>query len=109
MVMATLAPCLCHVAFLLRPNMPHDGIFDRNIAFYRVSAGLGLWLKSNVGTFDVVHAHALFSFAPTAAAFLARRAGVPYILRPLGVLAPCGMTGHHPFLKRYPSLSLNAD
>jgi glycosyltransferase involved in cell wall biosynthesis len=74
--------------------------FHRNVVFYRISAGLGRWLKSNISAFDVVHAHALFSFAPTAAAFLARRAGVPYILRPLGVLAPYGVTAHRPFLKR---------
>jgi glycosyltransferase involved in cell wall biosynthesis len=74
--------------------------FPRNTVFFKVSVGLGRWLKDNVASFDLVHAHALFSFGPIAAAFLARRAGVPYILRPLGVLAPYGMTLHHPIAKR---------
>lgn len=74
--------------------------FPRNTVFFKTSVGLGRWLRRNIATFDVVHAHALFSFAPVAAAFLARRAGVPYVLRPLGVLAPYGMTKHRPFLKR---------
>ena len=68
--------------------------------FFKVSVGLGRWLKDNVKAFDVVHAHALFSFAPVAAAFIARRAGVPYVLRPLGVLARYGMTRRHPLLKQ---------
>ena len=74
--------------------------FPRSTVFFKVSVGLGRWLRENIAAFDVVHAHALFSFAPVAAAFLARRAGVPYVLRPLGVLAPYGMTRHHPFLKK---------
>ena len=74
--------------------------FPRSTVFFKVSVGLGRWLRENIAAFDVVHAHALFSFAPVAAAFLARRAGVPYVLRPLGVLAPYGMTRHHPFMKK---------
>ena len=70
------------------------------MVFFKVSIGLGQWLRRNVKKFDVVHVHALFSFAPVAAAFIARQAGVPYVVRPLGVLAPYGMTKHHPALKR---------
>jgi glycosyltransferase involved in cell wall biosynthesis len=74
--------------------------FPRNTVLFKVSVGLGQWLKDNIASFHLVHAHALFSFAPIAAAFLARRARVPYILRPLGVLARYGMTRHHPIVKR---------
>jgi glycosyltransferase involved in cell wall biosynthesis len=74
--------------------------FPRTTVFFKVSVGLGQWLRENVKAFDVVHAHALFSFAPVVAAFIARQAGVPYVLRPLGVLAQYGMTRHHPMLKR---------
>jgi glycosyltransferase involved in cell wall biosynthesis len=74
--------------------------FPRNTAFYKVSIGLGRWLKDNIEGFDVVHAHGLFSFAPIMAALLARRAGVPYVLRPYGVLAPYGMTQRRPLLKK---------
>jgi glycosyltransferase involved in cell wall biosynthesis len=74
--------------------------FPRSTVFFKVSIALGRWLRDNVAAFDIVHAHALFSFAPVMAAVLARRAGVPYVLRPLGVLAPYGMTRHHPLLKK---------
>src|SRR6516225_6914904 len=74
--------------------------FRRNTVFFKVSIALGRWIRDNVAAFDVVHAHALFSFAPVMAAVLARRAGVPYVLRPMGVLAPYGMTQHHPLLKK---------
>jgi glycosyltransferase involved in cell wall biosynthesis len=74
--------------------------FPRTTVFFKVSIGLGQWLRGNVKAFDVVHVHALFSFAPVAAAFIARQAGVPYVVRPLGVLAPYGMAKHHPMLKR---------
>jgi glycosyltransferase involved in cell wall biosynthesis len=74
--------------------------FSRSTVFFKVSVGLAQWLRGNIAAFDVVHAHALFSFAPVAAAFLARRAGIPYVLRPLGALAPYGMTRHRPFLKQ---------
>lgn len=74
--------------------------FPRTTVFFKLSIGLGQWLRENVSAFDVVHAHAIFSFAPIAAAFIARQAGVPYVLRPLGALAHYGMTRHHPMLKR---------
>jgi glycosyltransferase involved in cell wall biosynthesis len=73
--------------------------FPRTTVFFKSSAGMAKWLRENIERFDIVHAHGLFSFAPVVAAYLARRAGVPYVLRPLGVLAPYGMTQHHPLLK----------
>lgn len=74
--------------------------FPVDIDFYTVSFGLGRWLLHNVRRFDVVHVHALFSFAPGAAAWLARAAGVPYVVRPLGVLLPYGMSQRRPALKK---------
>src|SRR5262245_61012022 len=74
--------------------------FSRDTVFFKFSAGLAWWLANNIRRFDVVHTHALFSFAPVMAAFFARRARVPYIVRPLGVLSPYGMTQHHPVLKQ---------
>ena len=47
----------------------------------------------------MVHVHALFSFSSTAAAGVARRLGVPYILRPLGTLTSYGVTRRRPWLK----------
>ena len=74
--------------------------FPRTTVFFKTSAGMAKWLGDNIAAFDVVHAHGLFSFAPVTAAYLARRAGVPYVLRPLGVLARYGMTRRRPVLKK---------
>jgi glycosyltransferase involved in cell wall biosynthesis len=79
--------------------------FPRTTAFYTVSTALRRWLKDNIRKYDLVHAHALFSFAPVMAAHYARGFDVPYVLRPLGVLRQYGMTRRRPFLKRA-SLSL---
>jgi glycosyltransferase involved in cell wall biosynthesis len=74
--------------------------FARNLQFYAVSMGLSRWLKRNIAQFDIVHAHGLFSFAPVMAARIAKRAGVPYVLRPFGVLNRYGMTQRRPLLKQ---------
>jgi glycosyltransferase involved in cell wall biosynthesis len=67
---------------------------------YKVAPGLVPHLTRTVHTYDVVHIHALFSFATTAAAWAARRAGVPYIVRPLGSLARYGLRERRQRLKR---------
>jgi glycosyltransferase involved in cell wall biosynthesis len=67
---------------------------------YKVAPGLVPHLMRAVRTHDVVHIHALFSFATTAAAWAARRAGVPYIVRPLGSLARYGLRERRQRLKR---------
>ena len=54
----------------------------------KASPGLGAWLRRSVQAFDVVHVHAVFSHASVAAARACRRAGIPYIVRPLGSLDP---------------------
>lgn len=58
---------------------------------YKTSFRMWAWLRDNVSSFDVVHVHGLFSFAPVAAAWWAKRRGVPYVIRPLGVLNRYGM------------------
>ena len=55
---------------------------------WKFSLPLAAWLRHNVRRFDVVHVHALFSYATIPACRLAARAGVPFILRPLGTLDP---------------------
>src|SRR5438093_6350394 len=74
--------------------------FRRSFLPYKISFGLARWLKSNVGQFDIVHIHALFSFSSTSAACAARRQGVPYVVRPLGVLNRWGLENRRAFLKR---------
>jgi glycosyltransferase involved in cell wall biosynthesis len=58
---------------------------------YKVSLPAVMWLWRNIRAFDLVHAHALFSFMPIAAGLVARLRGVPYVLRPLGTLNAYGL------------------
>jgi glycosyltransferase involved in cell wall biosynthesis len=67
--------------------------------FYRVSLGMAGWLNRNLRQYDIVHAHALFCFPPIVAAYIARQKRIPYILRPLGVLADYGMSQRRATLK----------
>ncbi|MEC9344711.1 MAG: glycosyltransferase [Pseudomonadota bacterium] len=73
--------------------------FAKDLDFYTVSLGARRWLRRHAGDFDAVHIHAVFSFTSIVAAQAARRAGVPYIIRPLGVLNRYGMTARRPLLK----------
>jgi glycosyltransferase involved in cell wall biosynthesis len=47
---------------------------------------LGRALKREIGTFDAVHLHSVFLWPTWAAACAARKAGVPYVLAPRGML-----------------------
>jgi glycosyltransferase involved in cell wall biosynthesis len=67
---------------------------------YKVAPGLVPHLIKTVHSHDVVHIHGLFSFATTTASWAARRAGVPYIVRPLGSLARYGLRERRRRLKR---------
>lgn len=82
----------------LETPMIEDGAryiyFARDAYTYTFSRRLGAWLRRHVADYDVVHTHALFSFSTLAAAYVARRRRVPYIVRPLGTLAPYGMSQH---------------
>ena len=73
--------------------------FRKQTEFYKVSLPLHRWLQRHVCDYDLVHIHALFSFASVSAARAARRAGVPYIIRPLGVLNRWGMQNRRRRLK----------
>lgn len=74
--------------------------FPKRLDFYKVSPAMAWWLSRHARDYDVVHIHALFSFSSIAAAWAARRAGVPYVLRPLGTLASYGIKQRRPWLKR---------
>lgn len=58
---------------------------------FKYSGGLARWLDANVGRFDLAHLHAVFSHSSLAAARACRRRRVPYVVRPLGALAPWSM------------------
>jgi len=53
---------------------------------FQVGEGFSAWLGRHARDYDILHVHALFSHLPSAAMAHARRQGIPYILRPLGIL-----------------------
>lgn len=50
------------------------------------SPALTKWLWQNLGNYQLIHTHYLFSYAPTAAAAIARWHNLPYIVTPYGML-----------------------
>lgn len=68
--------------------------FPRQLRTYGVSWPLRAWVRAHTRDYDVLHTHALFSFAPVMAARAAWAARVPYVVRPLGTLAPYGLQQH---------------
>ena len=65
--------------------------FPRQTRKYAFSAPLLKWLHANLGQYDLIHTHELFTFAPLAAARLARAAAIPYLMTPHGALDTWGM------------------
>jgi glycosyltransferase involved in cell wall biosynthesis len=74
--------------------------FAKRSDFYKWSPGFAYWIANAVRDYDLLHLHALFSFTTTAASQAARRAGVPYVVRPLGTLDAWGLQHRRPWLKR---------
>lgn len=72
------------------------------VQFHRYCASFPMqsWLRDNVRDYHIVHTHGLFSFAPVCAAWHARNLGVPYIMRPAGVLDTWGMTNKSRLVKK---------
>ena len=65
-----------------------------------MSPGFARWIFGHVRDYDLVHIHALFSFTSVVTAWAARRAGVPYVVRPLGTINRYGVEQRRPWLKR---------
>ncbi|ROZ66353.1 glycosyltransferase [Ramlibacter sp. WS9] len=84
--------------------LPENGVvrryFRKSSDFYKVSTTFARWINREIRNYDLVHVHALFSFTSMVASRAARRAGVPYVIRPLGTLNGYGMTQRRPWLKR---------
>lgn len=59
---------------------------------YNFSLPLARWIDANVDGFDVVHVHGLWDFASVAGCRLARHHGVPYVVRPAGMLDPWALS-----------------
>lgn len=74
--------------------------FAKRFDFYKISPALARWIFGNARNYDVIHIHGLFSFTSVISAWAACRAGVPYVVRPLGSLNQYGVTRRRPWLKR---------
>jgi glycosyltransferase involved in cell wall biosynthesis len=74
--------------------------FGRNTRAYQSSIGLTSWLLHHIADFDIVHIHSLFTYPSTAAAAIAHRRSVPYVVRPLGVLNRFGRLNGHTWVKQ---------
>ncbi len=66
---------------------------------YKITPGLGPWLRANLSRFDIVHLHAVFSWSTLVGGRACLTAGLPYVVRPLGSLDPWSLT-RKPVLKR---------
>jgi len=94
----------------VRPNVPlnqplkNEGYttiyFSRQTRAYSISMPLLGWVNAYIHEFDVCHLHGVFSFASDLPAQAARRARVPYVITPHGILCNYGMTQRRSFLKR---------
>ncbi len=92
-----------HISKRMAEPIEENGVtrryFPKQTEFYKVSLPLYRWMRREVRRFDVVHVHAVFSFASVAAAWACARAKVPYVIRPLGLLNSYGMTQRRAILK----------
>jgi glycosyltransferase involved in cell wall biosynthesis len=82
-----------HIPVELRSQTSYEGvpaIFFRKdwSEAFKYSRAMTKWLDHEVGEFDVVHIHGVFSHACLSAARACQRAQVPYLIRPLGNLDP---------------------
>lgn len=69
------------VRFFERCSPAHTALKE-----FQYSRSFSRWLRHHIAEYDVLHIHAIFSFTSSYAMWLARKRGVPYIVRPIGQL-----------------------
>jgi glycosyltransferase involved in cell wall biosynthesis len=93
-----------HLDVPLGKPVVQDGVthwyFRRQVQLYAVSLPLTSWLIRHVRNYDLVHIHALFSYATLPATLCAILNHKPYIIRPLGTLNRWGRQQRRPRLKK---------
>jgi glycosyltransferase involved in cell wall biosynthesis len=67
-------------------------LFPCRFCAWRYAPGMGRWLRREVPWADIVHIHTMWTYPTQAAARASRRAGVPYVLRPAGMLERWSMS-----------------
>lgn len=65
--------------------------FPRTIRPYTCAPSFPGWLRRHARDYDLIHVHAVFSHLPMRAAHIARRLGVPYVVRTCGILNGYGL------------------
>jgi glycosyltransferase involved in cell wall biosynthesis len=68
------------------------------------STALPRWLWQHIPDYDIIHTHYLFSYPSTCANLIARRQGIPYIVRTVGQLTPWALAQSHFKKQIYTSL-----
>ena len=58
---------------------------------FKYSRPLSSWLRANIREFELAHIHAVFNHSSITAGHRCWKAGVPYLVRPLGTLEPWSM------------------
>jgi len=53
---------------------------------FAYSSSFKHWLSDNITRYNLIHVHAIFSYCSSYAMYLARKNGIPYIVRPIGQL-----------------------
>ena len=79
--------------------LPGERIHELPISFprcYNYSRGFSGWLEENLGRFDGVILHGMWLYPNRAAARACRRARVPYVCFPHGMLEPWALYGQGP-------------
>lgn len=80
--------------------------FPGQTRFYNCSLPMARWFWKNIRNYDLVHIHAIFNYTSTIAAWVARAKGVPYIVRPLGVLNQWGRENRRRLTKKLSFLAI---